>query len=158
MNLQRDQIFPHIVAKRVGGGEMAIPEDLLQGQWSVLLFYRGHWWGYCNRQLADFQSKLGQFSKIGTQVVALSVDSEEHAQKMVQSHNLTFPVLYELDAREMAATIGAYISENKAYMHATGFILRPDKTIELSGYSSGPISRIAANDAISMIDYLKRKS
>ena len=89
-------------------------------------------------------------------MVALSVDSEEHAQKMVQSHNLTFPVLYGLDAGEMAATIGAYISENKAYMHATGFVLRPDNAIELSGYSSGPISRITADDALSMIDYMKR--
>ncbi len=90
--------------------------------------------------------------------MALSVDSEEHAQKMVQDHNLTFPVLYELDAREMAGTIGAYISENKTYMHATGFVLRPEKTIELSGYSSGPISRISAVDAISMIKYLQRNA
>jgi len=43
MRLQNNQIFPHIVAKRVSGGEMTIPEDLLQGQWSVLLFYRGYW-------------------------------------------------------------------------------------------------------------------
>lgn len=91
-------------------------------------------------------------------MVALSVDSEEHAQKMVQAHNLTFPVLFGLYAGEMVATIGAYISENKTFMHATGFILRPGKSIELSGYSSGPISRITADDALSMIDYLKRNS
>ena len=158
MRLQNNQKFPHIVAKRVGGGEMTIPDDLLQEQWSVLLFYRGHWWGFCNRQLADYQSKLEQFSKIETQVVALSVDSEEDAQKTVQRHKLIFPVLYELDAREMVATIGAYISEKKPYLHATGFVLRPDKTIELAGYSSGPISRITADDAISMIRSLRRNS
>ncbi len=91
-------------------------------------------------------------------MVALSVDSEEDAQKTVQRHKLIFPVLYELDAREMVATIGAYISEKKPYLHATGFVLRPDKTIELAGYSSGPISRITADDAISMIRSLRRNS
>ena len=108
--------------------------------------------------MADYQSKLEQFSKIETQVVALSVDSEEDAQKTVQRNELTFPVLYELDPREMVATTGAYISEKKLYLHATGFILRPDKTIELAGYSNGPISRITADDAISMIKYLRRNS
>lgn len=43
MRLQNNQKFPHIAAKRVGGGEMTIPDDLLQEQWSVLLFYRGQW-------------------------------------------------------------------------------------------------------------------
>ena len=43
MRLQNKQVFPHIVAKRAGGGEMAIPADLLREQWSVLLFYRGQW-------------------------------------------------------------------------------------------------------------------
>ncbi len=86
------------------------------------------------------------------------MDSEEAAQKMVQRNELTFRVLYGLDAHEMVATIGAYISEKKLYLHATGFVLRPDKAIELAGYSNGPISRITADDAISMISYLRRNS
>lgn len=91
-------------------------------------------------------------------MVALSVDSEEDAQKTVQRNKLAFPVLYELDAREMVATIGTYISEKKLYLHATGFVLRPDKTIELAAYSNGPISRITAEDAIAMIRLLRRNS
>ena len=91
-------------------------------------------------------------------MVALSVDSEEDAQKTAQRNKLTFPVLYALDAREMVATIGAYISEKKLYLHATGFVLRPDKTIELAGYSNGPISRMTADDAIAMIRFLRRNS
>lgn len=86
------------------------------------------------------------------------MDLKEDAQKTVQKNMLTFPVLYALDARKMIATIGTYISEKKLYLHATGFVLQPDKTIELAGYSNGPISRITADDAISMIKYLKRKS
>lgn len=42
MRLENNQQFPNIVARRVQGGEMAIPADLA-GNWSVLLFYRGEW-------------------------------------------------------------------------------------------------------------------
>ena len=91
-------------------------------------------------------------------MVALSVDSEEDAQKTAQRNKLAFPVLYELDAREMVATIGTYISEKKLYFHATGFVLRPDKTIELAAYSNGQISRITGEDANSMIRLLNRDS
>ena len=86
----------------------------------------------------------------------MSVDSEEDAQKTVADNKLTFPVFYGLDAREMVTTIGAYISEKKLYLHATGFILRPEKTIELATYSNGPIGRITADDAIGLIGYLRK--
>ncbi len=63
-----------------------------------------------------------------------------------------------LSGSEMVATMGAYIHEEKFYLHATGFVLRPDKTIELAGYSSGTISRMTADDALTLIKYLRRSS
>jgi len=39
------------------------------------------------------KKKLNKFSRIETQVVALSVDSEEDAQKPVKRNGLKFPVL-----------------------------------------------------------------
>ena len=42
MRLENNRRFPTIVAKKVGGGEMTIPDDLA-GSWSVVLFYRGDW-------------------------------------------------------------------------------------------------------------------
>lgn len=42
MRLENNQQFPSISARRVQGGEMAIPVDV-SGDWSVLLFYRGEW-------------------------------------------------------------------------------------------------------------------
>ncbi len=50
-------------------------------------------------------------------MVALSVDSEDDAQKMVDHHGLTYPVLYGLNAPETMATIGGYINEEPLYLH-----------------------------------------
>ena len=89
-------------------------------------------------------------------MVALSVDSEEDAQKTVDRNALAFPVLYGLDAPAMASMIGAYINEEPLYLHATGFILRPNGTIALAVYSSGPIGRIVSDDAIGIIRHYQK--
>ena len=106
--------------------------------------------------MADFQGKIEQLSEIGTQVVALSVDSEEDAQKMVERHTLTYPVLYGLDAREMVSTIGASINEEPLYLHATGFLLRSDGTIVLGVYSSGAIGRLVADDTTGLTKHYQK--
>jgi thiol-disulfide isomerase/thioredoxin len=88
MRLTNGQHFPTITASRVGGGEMTLPQSI-EGKWTVLLFYRGHWCPYCRQQLMDFQRALEQLHEIGAEVVALSVDPLEKAQETVTKHHLT---------------------------------------------------------------------
>ncbi len=107
--------------------------------------------------MADFQKSVERFKEIGTGLVALSVDSEEDAQKMVDRHKLTYPVLYELGARETMATIGGYINEEPPYLHPSGFILRPDGTIVLLVQSSGAIGRLVANDTVGLIHHYQEQ-
>ncbi len=90
-------------------------------------------------------------------MVALSVDSEEDAQKMVDRHKLTYPVLYGLNARETMATIGGYINKEPLYLHPSGFILRPDGTIVLVVQSSGAIGRLVATDAIGLTQHYQKQ-
>lgn len=60
---------------------------------------------------------------------------------------------YGLNARDFAAKTGAFFDEGKGYIHATGFILRPDGKIENAVYSTGPIGRLTAADTLTLIDY-----
>src|SRR5258707_10305411 len=155
VQLSNGEHFPTITASRVGGSEMSIPEDLA-GRWAVLLFYRGHWCPYCRQQLLDFQPERAQLNELGAEVVALSVDSLEQAQQTVERHRLTFPVLYGLDAREVAEAIGASINEEPLYLQATGFVLRPEGTVAVAVYSSSAIGRLIAADTINFLKYLQK--
>ncbi len=100
---------------------------------------------------------MEQFKDIGIKVVALSVDSQEDAQKMVTQHELTYPVLHGLDARETMATIGGYINEEPLYLHPSGFVLRPDGTIVTLVQSSGAIGRLVAKDTIGLIQHYQKQ-
>jgi peroxiredoxin len=150
MGLATGELFPTITAARVGGGEVTLPQDVA-GQWTVLLFYRGHWCPYCRQQLLNFQQALPELQEIGTQVIALSTDSAEDAQQTVERHRLAYPILYGLDVHEIADKLGAFINAERPYINATGFILRPDGTIVVSVYSSGAIGRLVPADTINTI-------
>ena len=90
-------------------------------------------------------------------MLALSVDSPENAELMAGRHTLTYPVLYDLDASEIEAAIGGYTNQEPRFLHPSGFILRPDRTIATIVQSSGAIGRLVAKDTIGFIQYYKEK-
>ena len=40
--LDSGDAFPDLTFSKVGGGQLSLPGDL-DGQWGVVLLYRGHW-------------------------------------------------------------------------------------------------------------------
>lgn len=82
----------------------------------------------------------------------------EDARKMVERRKLTFPLAYGMDAKIFASMTGAFFDDKKVFIHATGFIIRPDGIIEGAVYSTGPIGRLVAADTLALIDYLKKSS
>jgi len=75
---------------------------------------------------------------------------------MVEFHQLTYPVLYGLNPREIAVIIGGYINEEPLYLHPSGFILRPNGTIVMLVQSSGAIGRLVADDTIGLVEHYQK--
>jgi peroxiredoxin len=156
MKLTNGQLFPTMTASRVGGGEMVLPQDVV-GHWAIILFYRGHWCPYCRQQLLGFQQAIEQLHALNAEVVALSVDTLEQAQQTVERHHLSFPVLYGIDAHEVAEKTGAFTNEDPHYIQATGFVLHPDGKILQAVYSTGAVGRFVAADIIGLLKYLQQQ-
>jgi hypothetical protein len=76
----------------------------------------------------------------------------------VEREKLTFPVAYGIDARAFAAKTGAFFDDVRGYVHATGFILRPDGKVDEAVYSTGSIGRFTSEDTLFMIDYRTKKA
>jgi peroxiredoxin len=60
----------------VNGSRISL-KRVLDGKQTVLVFYRGGWCPYCNRQLAQLRHIEATLRQIGYQVVALSGDAPE---------------------------------------------------------------------------------
>lgn len=62
---------------------------------------------------------------------------------------------FGMDAEYVSGITGAFYEKDKLFLHATGVIIRPDKTIETAVYSSGPIGRFVAQDVLGLIKFYK---
>ncbi len=152
--LRNGQPFPSLEVPAVGGGSIALPDDLA-GSYGVVLIYRGSWCPYCNAQLAAFSRAFDALTELGVKVVALSVDDEETSAALVAKHKLRFPVGHSADSGKVAAATGAYVNDGPHYLQSTGFVLAPDGTACVAVYSSDAIGRLVADDVAGFVNYLK---
>jgi len=106
--------------------------------------------------LADFQGLHQEFKSEQIKVVAASVDPIDQARETVGKIGITYPVGYGMIAEEISRITGAYYEKEKKYLHATGFVLRPEKTIAVACYSTGPIGRLVAKDVLSLVKFYKQ--
>lgn len=90
-------------------------------------------------------------------VIAASVDPRENAREIIEKLALTYPIGHGLNAEEISAMTGAYYHEEKKFLQPTNFLIRPDKTIEVVSYSSGPIGRFVAKDVVRLVKSYKGK-
>lgn len=89
--------------------------------------------------------------------MALSVDPLDKAKETIEKLQLTLPVAYGLQLPRDADKIGAFWEERRKIIHATNFILDEDNKVVDASYSIGPIGRIVAADAISHIQFFKKR-
>ncbi len=107
--------------------------------------------------MADYQTWLPEFRNLGVTLMAASVDTLEEARKTVENQKLTYPVGYGLDYADVSRRTGAFVEHERKILHATGFVLKPDLTIQVAAYSTGPIGRLTPNDVTSLVRLVTKK-
>ena len=146
--------FPAIPLTPPGAPALTLPAAF-DGDFGVVLFFRGAWCPYCNAQLRAFQRASDSLSGAGTKVAALSVDDEPATAELIAKHGLTFPVGHSADARAVAAATGAFVHDDPLYLQSTGFVLDPAGQVVVSVYSSGAIGRLVPEDVIGLARYIR---
>ncbi len=107
--------------------------------------------------MADFQALAREFEAEEIRIVSGSVDPLEKAKETVEKLGITFPVAYGMDVEEVSRLTGAYYDKERKIIHATGFLIRPDGTVEVACYSSGPIGRLIARDVLGLVKFYKSR-
>ena len=108
--------------------------------------------------MAAFERAQVKLREEDISVVAASTDPVEKATETVSEQSLTFPVGYGLPLRDTAATFGAFYEERRGFLQATGFVVKPDRTIAVAQYSSGPIGRLAWQDILGLVQFYKKQA
>lgn len=93
---------PDFKAKDQQGQEWRLKDMLKKGK-VIVIFYRGQWCPYCNRELSRFQDSLQLITDKGASVVAISPESPENISQTVEKTHATFPVLTDEGLKIMKA-------------------------------------------------------
>ena len=108
--------------------------------------------------MAAFARAQDKLREEGISVVAAATDPVEKAKETVSDLSLTLPVGYGLPLKETAATFGAFYEERRGVLQATGFVIKPDQTIAVALYSSGPIGRLVWQDVLALVQFYKKQA
>ena len=83
------------------------------------------------------------------------MDTEEQAKGTVEECGLNIPVGYGLDNKQVSELTGCFYEEKRQILHSTGYVIKPDGTIAVGVYSSGPIGRLVWQDVLAVVQYIK---
>ena len=81
---------------------------------------------------------------------AVSVDTKELAQEVVDNNKLTFPMAYDATKAD-GDLLGSWWSGGAGYIQPTELLLGRDGTVLGAMYASGPVGRMGAGEAIRLI-------
>lgn len=65
--------------------------------WTVLVFYRGNWCPLCNVQIGSLASDYEEFQALNCNILAISTDTQEGAEKTKQKSHAPFNILIDKD-------------------------------------------------------------
>ena len=145
--------FPPLTMSVIDGDAdraLTVP-DAFAGDFGVVLFYRGAWCPYCLLQLRSFERAHHVLDDVGVGVVATSADDRDTTAALVADLGLTFPVGHSADTAALAASTGAFVNAEPAFLQSTGFVLDGDGRVAVSVYSSGAIGRLVPQDVVEFV-------
>ena len=63
-----------------------------------------------------------------------------------------------MDQQAVCEKTGAYFESERKIIQPACFLIRPDKTIEVATYSSGPVGRFVAQDVLGLVKFYKSQA
>ncbi len=108
--------------------------------------------------MADFQSNLKDFEDENMIIVAGSVDPVDKTAELAEKLALSYPVAYGLDMEATCRKTGVFFEKNRNFLHPSCFLIRPDNTLEVASYSTGPVGRFAAKDVLNLVRFYKKQA
>jgi len=117
---------PSAIVKTVDGSDFDLGQAFAAKP-TVLIFYRGGWCPFCNKQLAGIQDLAPKFLALGFQILAVCTDKPADLRATMDRHHLTYTLLSD---RAMAAAsafqVAFRVGDDDAKKYASFHVNLPD--------------------------------
>lgn len=88
-------IAPEFTGKDQDGKVISLKTALKKGP-VVLIFYRGQWCPFCNKQLSHYSDSLSLLTAKGASLLAVTPETAENIKKTIVKTKSNFPVLEDI--------------------------------------------------------------
>lgn len=111
---------PVFSAKDQNGKTFDLKKQLKKGS-VVLVFYRGQWCPYCNRQLKKLEDSLSLIMAKGATLVTVTPEISENISKTIEKTKATYPILFDDGLKIMKSYDVAFAVDEKTIEKYKGF-------------------------------------
>jgi len=89
------------------GNEIRL-KDVLKDSLVVLIFYRGQWCPYCNKQLKKLEDSLQLIKDKKAKLIAVTPEKTEYISKTIEKTKASYSLLYDKEMKIMKAYAVAF--------------------------------------------------
>jgi len=90
------ETIPSLVLSDANGREVDLLKKVSERP-TILIFYRGGWCPFCNKQLSGIQQIEADLRRMGYQILAVSTDSPEKLSRTADKQQLSYTLLSDND-------------------------------------------------------------
>lgn len=105
--------------------------------------------------MAGYEKLRSELEAHGIDVVAVTAEGPEEAG--IVADEVGFPVAHGL-TREQAEAVGAWWDEKRGFVQPSEFLLDREGRVLSATYSTGPVGRLDAADALALVKILKSRA
>ena len=106
-------LAPSIESVDISGNAISLKKQLALGP-VILVFYRGHWCGYCTKYLSELQHHVKDLNAKGVSIIAVSPETNTYNAETADKHSLSIPILSDSDNKIMKS-YGVAFEVNQMY-------------------------------------------
>jgi len=94
-------------------GKDVVLKDLRKKGPVVIIFYRGYWCPYCNKELQKLEDSLQLIKEKGAQLIAITPEKQEGITKTIEKTKASYPIITDDELKIMKAYDVAYQVDTK---------------------------------------------
>jgi peroxiredoxin len=137
--------MPEMTLNTAGGGQAQIGGK--RSGWQAVFVYRGLHCPICKTYLGKLEAMKDKFAALDTEIVTVSGDPKDKADKFAEEVGLTLPVAYDLSVAQMKE-LGLYISTprsdaetDRPFPEPGLFIVSPEGKAHIVEIANAPFVR-----------------
>ncbi|HXB34304.1 MAG TPA: peroxiredoxin-like family protein [Puia sp.] len=105
--LKTNTAAPDFTATDQNGATFHLKSSLAKGS-VLLVFYRGQWCPFCNKELKSLEDSLTLITQKGATLVAVTPELQENVSKTIAKTGATYPILHDEGLKIMKSYDVAY--------------------------------------------------